>query len=453
MSDDVVYGMIEDDSEMLWLATNNGLCQFDPVEERFKRFDVQDGILSNEFNINSNHKTRSGVLYLGGVNGVSSFYPASYSETSPKPPVLFTRFVKYSEGQPIEIPIASSIHLKHFENTFTVDFSALDFINPFKNTYEYYLENYESEWNVLEGGLHQVEYRKLPPGSYTLHVIGSNNLGVSDDALINIKIIPAWWQTILFRVSIIALGIFLIALFIYIRNRTINRKHRMETQILTIENELVQSQKFALRSQMNPHFIFNALNSIQNFVLKNDVDSANYYLSNFSIMMRRVLEYSQNNFITLHEELELIKLYLKMEKLRFSNKFDTEIIVDPEIDVHLIRIPPMLLQPYLENSILHGLQLIKHRGLLSLKIKYRGDVMALIVEDNGIGRARARQIRQKQYHKSRGLKNIEKRIQLYNKLNPNPIQVRIEDLADEKGNPSGTRVSLEIPIHYEDPDQ
>jgi LytS/YehU family sensor histidine kinase len=227
----------------------------------------------------------------------------------------------------------------------------------------------------------------------------------------------------------------------------------METQLLTIENELVQSQKFALRSQMNPHFIFNALNSIQNFVLKNDVDSANYYLSNFSIMMRRVLEYSQYNFITLYEELELIKLYLKMEKLRFSNKFDTEIEIDPQIDVHLIRIPPMLLQPYLENSILHGLQLIKHKGLLKLIINYRGDVMDLIVEDNGIGRERASQIRQKQFHKSKGLKNIEKRIDLYNKLNPSPIKVSIQDLSDDKGNPSGTRVNLEMPIHYEDPEQ
>jgi len=203
---------------------------------------------------------------------------------------------------------------------------------------------------------------------------------------------------------------------------------------------------------MNPHFIFNALNSIQNFVLKNDVDSANYYLSNFSIMMRRVLEYSQNNFITLREELDLIELYLKMEKLRFSNKFDTRITVAPEIDVHLIRIPPMLLQPYLENSILHGLQLISHRGLLSLHIRERGKVMDIIIEDNGIGRERANQIRQKQFHKSKGLKNIEKRIQLYNKLNLQPIRINIEDLNDDQGNPIGTRVNLEVPIHTEDPD-
>ena len=453
LSDNVVYGIIEDDDGFLWLPTNNGLSHFDPIEERFNKFDVQDGILSNEFNINSLYKTKSGEIFLGGVNGSTSFYPQNTVGSKQKPPVMFTRFVKYVEGNAIEVPVSSSLQLKHYENSFAVDFAALDFLNPFKNTYEYYLENFDTDWIILEGGLHQVEYRKLKPGSYNLHVFGSNNLGISDEAQLSIKIIPAWWQRIIFKIGIISLGILFLGLVLYARNNNVSRKHHMEKQILTIENELVQSQKFALRSQMNPHFIFNALNSIQNFVLKNDVDSANYYLSNFSVMMRRVLEYSQNNFITLYEELELIELYLKMEKLRFSNKFETKIIVDPKIDVHQIRIPPMLLQPYLENSILHGLQLIKHKGLLSLIIHERGDVMDIIVEDNGIGRARARQIRQKQFHQSKGLKNIEKRIQLYNKLNANPIKINIEDLTDEQGNAKGTRVSLEMPIHNEDPTQ
>lgn len=225
----------------------------------------------------------------------------------------------------------------------------------------------------------------------------------------------------------------------------------MEKQLLTIQNELVQSQKFALRSQMNPHFIFNSLNSIQNFVLKNDVDSANYYLSNFSVLMRRVLEYSQYNLITLYEEIQLIELYIKMEKLRFSDKFDIRIIVDPKIDMHMVKIPPMLLQPYLENAILHGLQLIKHKGILSVRFKDHIHEMLIEIEDNGIGRERANVIRSKQAHKSKGLKNIEKRIELYNKINPRPIEVSIEDLIVD-GSPTGTLVKLIIPYELDDPD-
>lgn len=201
---------------------------------------------------------------------------------------------------------------------------------------------------------------------------------------------------------------------------------------------------------MNPHFIFNSLNSIQNFVLKNDVDSANYYLSNFSTLMRKVLEYSQHNYITLAEELELINLYLKMETLRFSQKFDVEIRIDPTIDQHLVKIPPMLLQPYLENAIIHGLPLIKHKGILLVWVQDHPDHMSIIIEDNGIGRAKASAIRKRSGHKSKGLENIEKRIQLYNKISEHPLKVEIIDLTNETGDSTGTRVQINIPYEMDD---
>jgi LytS/YehU family sensor histidine kinase len=201
---------------------------------------------------------------------------------------------------------------------------------------------------------------------------------------------------------------------------------------------------------MNPHFIFNSLNSIQNFVLKNDVDSANYYLSNFSILMRKVLEYSQYNFITLAEELEMIQLYLKMEKMRFSRKFEVEIKVSTDIDQHMVRIPPMLLQPYLENAILHGLQLIKHKGLLQVLVEDHEDFMSILIIDNGIGREKARSIRERTGHKSKGLANIEKRIQLYNKISEKHLAVNIIDLFDNNGEPAGTRVEIRVPYDMEE---
>lgn len=224
----------------------------------------------------------------------------------------------------------------------------------------------------------------------------------------------------------------------------------MEKRLLTTRNELIRSQKFALRSQMNPHFIFNSLNSIQNFVLKNDVDSANYYLSNFSTLMRKVLEYSQYNYITLNEELDMIRLYLKMEHMRFSKKFELEIKVDPKIDQHLVRIPPMLLQPYLENAILHGLQLIKHKGLLEVLVSDMGYYMVIKIIDNGIGREKAKAIRERSGHKSRGLANIEKRIQLYNSLSDKPLSVNIFDITNDQGEPAGTRVEITVPYDMED---
>ncbi len=129
--------------------------------------------------------------------------------------------LKYTEDEAVSVPVSPVIHLKHSENSFAVYFAALDFLNPLKNSYEYYLENFDSGWDVLEGGLHQVEYRKLRPGNYKLHVIGSNNLGISDEASISIRIIPAWWQTLLFKIGVVSLSLLLIGLIIHLRTSNI----------------------------------------------------------------------------------------------------------------------------------------------------------------------------------------------------------------------------------------
>jgi len=452
LTDNIVYGMIEDKDGFFWLSTNNGLSRFDPIEEIFIKFDVQDGLPSNEFNFNGTYQTSDGEIFMAGVNGITSFFPLGYEGFSEPPSVQFTEIFVHDEGTIREFPLKDKIELQYYQNSFHISFAALDYLNPFKNKFEYQLENFDDTWTSLDMGVHQVEYRKLPPGDYTLHVIGSNSMGTSAEALMDIKIHAAWWQTLIFKALVTSLSLFLIGAFIFFRYYSFKRKHSMEKQLLTIENELVQSQKFALRSQMNPHFIFNSLNSIQNFVLKNDVDAANYYLSNFSMLMRRVLENSQHNMIILDEEIQLIKLYIKMEKLRFSDKFDVDIHIDPKIDVHIIRIPPMLLQPFMENAILHGLQLIKHKGLLKINFVHRDNGMDILIEDNGIGRTKANAIRKTQMHKSKGLKNIDKRIQLYNKINPRPISVSINDLFNDQNEPCGTRVTLNLPYETDEPE-
>ena len=451
LSDDIVYGMSEDQYGYFWITTNNGLSRFDPSEERFIDFDVQDGLLSNEFNLNGIFTREDGEVFVGSVNGISSFFPMGQTAPSETTTLQFTRFVIHDGRDGIEVPVNKPINLQYDENSFSVSFAVMDFTNPYKNRFEYRLDNYDESYTSIVDGRHQVEYRKLPPGTYTLTVKGYNSFGTSTQDSLTITIIPAWFQTLFFKVFSVSFILALTSLIIYIRYKGISHRHQMEKKLLTIQNELIQSQKFALRSQMNPHFIFNSLNSIQNFVLKNEVDAANYYLSNFSILMRRVLEYSQFNLINLDEEIQLIDLYIKMEKLRFSNKFDVLVDVDPEIDVHSVKIPPMLLQPYLENAILHGLQLIKHKGLLHVRFIDQVNNMAIEIRDNGIGRTRAKEIRAKQMHKSKGLINIEKRIQLYNKINPDPIEVTITDLY-ENDQPAGTLVKLIIPYELDEPE-
>ncbi len=451
LPDNIVYGVDEDRDGILWLITNNGLCRFDPALERFTNFDVNDGLLSNEFNVNGILNRENGEMVLCGVQGGLSFFPHKAWRSSEMPVMQLSRFRVHVGNQSVDIPIHDSIRLRHDENTISIDFSCMDFLYPFKNQYQYRLIGYDNDWTKLPVGAHQAEYRKIKPGHYSFQVKGTNSLGLTGPQKeVSIRIIPAWYQTPLFKITSTLLALALVAFLILLRLIHLRNRHEMEKQLLTTQTELIRSQKFALRSQMNPHFIFNSLNSIQNFILKNDVDSANYYLSNFSSLMRKVLEFSLYNYITLAEEIELINLYLKMEKLRFSKKFDIQIRIDSAIDQHLIKIPPMLLQPYLENAILHGLQLTPYKGLLKIEIQDHSDHMEIQIEDNGIGRERARAIRERTGHKSKGLANIEKRIQLYNKISLKPLSVNIDDLKNEKGEASGTRIRLVIPYEMEE---
>jgi tetratricopeptide (TPR) repeat protein len=200
----------------------------------------------------------------------------------------------------------------------------------------------------------------------------------------------------------------------------------------------------SLRSQMNPHFIFNALNSVNHFVAQNDERTANKFLSEFSRLMRLVLENSQEDFIPLLKEEEIITLYLKLEHYRFRDKFDYEIVMDEQINREAIEIPPMLVQPYIENAVWHGLRYKDQKGFLSVRFAQVESELTITVSDNGIGRKRSAEIKtqNQRKHESTGLKNIRERLGIINKVYKCNYRVKIEDLESDHG----TRVTLSIPI-------
>lgn len=202
----------------------------------------------------------------------------------------------------------------------------------------------------------------------------------------------------------------------------------------------------SLRSQMNPHFIFNALNSLNQFVAENDERTANKFLSEFSRLMRLVLENSQLDFISLLREEEIIMLYLKLEHYRFRDKFDYEIRIDEDINKELVYVPPMLIQPYIENAVWHGLRYKNEKGFLSIHIKRHGDEKLLVeIADNGIGRKRSVELKteNQKKHESTGLKNIRERLRIINTIYKSDYQVAIEDI----GNDLGTKVLLQLPVN------
>lgn len=202
----------------------------------------------------------------------------------------------------------------------------------------------------------------------------------------------------------------------------------------------------SLRSQMNPHFIFNSLNSVNSFIAQNDERKANKYLSDFSSLMRSVMENSKHDFVPFSSEIEILELYLKLEHFRFQDKFDYTIEIDESINQSDVEIPPMLIQPYIENAVWHGLRYKKEKGFLELKITKEGESLSAIITDNGIGRGKSQEMKTKHQkaNTSTGLKNTETRLKIINEIYKTQFTVSIKDL-DEK-NRTGTIVKIKIPI-------
>lgn len=214
-----------------------------------------------------------------------------------------------------------------------------------------------------------------------------------------------------------------------------------------LREDLDHYMQVALRKQMNPHFIFNSLNSIQSFILQNDKLSANIYLSKFAGLMRKVLENSQHHLITLEKEIEVLKLYIELEEQRFDNKFICSWIIDSNVDLSSHKLPPLILQPYIENAIWHGLLHKEGERMLTIRIMKKAEQLICTIEDNGVGRVAAMAIsKNKSNHESLGTKITQKRIDLINSLNKSGIGVQYFDLCDEDGLANGTRVELTIPV-------
>ncbi|NER12633.1 sensor histidine kinase [Leptobacterium flavescens] len=229
-------------------------------------------------------------------------------------------------------------------------------------------------------------------------------------------------------------GILMIALVAFLFYRT-TKQQKLANNLLALKS---------LRSQMNPHFIFNALNSVNNFIAKSDERSANRYLSEFSTLMRSVLENSEEDFIPLSRELELIELYTKLEHSRFAEKFEYEIKIDENVEIGQFEIPPMLLQPYIENAIWHGLRYKEDKGWLKIHFSQPdADHLRVEVEDNGVGRKQsvALKTENQKKQKSKGMSNIQKRIAILNDMYKDRIDVHVEDL---NGDGTGTRVMLTL---------
>jgi len=251
------------------------------------------------------------------------------------------------------------------------------------------------------------------------------DLALAEQRLINESNSRQKWLIYSLVFGLLLLGL---VTFFYYRS---NQQQKLSNNLLALKS---------LRTQMNPHFIFNALNSVNNYIAKSDERSANRYLSEFSKLMRAVLENSEEDFIPLSKELELLQLYVKLEHSRFPDKFDYEVSIDQHIDIASYQIPPMLLQPYIENAIWHGLRYKKTKGFLKIEmIQKDKESIEILVVDDGIGRKKSASLKtqNQKMQKSKGMGNIKRRVAILNDMYKDKVAIKIVDLNDDG---SGTKV-------------
>jgi uncharacterized membrane-anchored protein YhcB (DUF1043 family) len=318
--------------------------------------------------------------------------------------------------------------------------------NPDKVLYIHKLEGFETSWSPPTSQ-NNVTYSNLPPGNYVFKVRCCNNQGVwsMEPLTFLFSVDYPFWQHWWFALLILSfIGLVIFSIF-RIRLNQVKKEQEKEskTQIEIAKNELK-----ALRAQMNPHFLFNSLNSIQHYIINNKGEEAVFYLNRFAKLMRMILNNSEKSSITLNEEIEALKIYIDLERMRFSNLFNYEIIIDQNLDSDYEQIPAMLLQPYVENAILHGLTPKDSSGFLKITFFIKDNFIHVYIEDNGIGRKKAQELKNqsRKNHASMGMKITTDRLRLLSDVQQASYSVNFTDLYDAKQNPIGTRVEISWPL-------
>jgi sensor histidine kinase YesM len=273
-----------------------------------------------------------------------------------------------------------------------------------------------------------------------------NNIWNTEPASFSFSITPPVWQRWWFRAAGVSVIAVLVWLIFHLRLKRIQAKNKVIQERLEMEKSILELEQEAARLQMNPHFIFNCLNSIQGFISTNDPFQAKKYLAKFAKLMRLILENAREEFIPLQNEINMLENYLELEKLSTQPPFEFSITVDEAIDPEHIQVPPMMIQPFIENAIIHGLKRKDSVGSISIHFKTKGEILFCSIRDNGIGRKKAADIngQTRGQHKSTAIAITQKRLEQYGAHRNVKAGVEIIDLVVE-GTPTGTEVIVSTP--------
>lgn len=440
LASDKIYEITADSSDNIWISTNKGLTKANFAFDKkicFTSFNETNGLPSNEiikisaFGNRIFCATRDRLFFFNTLNLTKNLVP---------PPIM----VSNCTINGLDYDYKKVSPLKYYENNLKLILNRLSYKGSGHYNYMYKLWGFDSDYNY--SNYNTINYNNLPPGNYTLEIYAINNDGIKSKTPVKIIFLigPPFWLKWWFILCEIATVLFLIYLIIKWRVNGIE-KREMEKTILN--KKIAEHQMNALRAQMNPHFIFNAINSIQHFILENNKELAYHYLAQFSKLIRLVLDNSRKNVIPLAKEIETIELYIDLEKIRFETPFTFLLHIENDIDIDEILVPPMLIQPFIENSIRHGLSPKKEDGLLKLNYRISNDELHITLIDNGIGREAAKTANQpNKKHISAGLPITFDRINLLKEEYRTNAKIEIVDLYNENNQPLGTKVEIVLPI-------
>jgi ligand-binding sensor domain-containing protein/anti-sigma regulatory factor (Ser/Thr protein kinase) len=459
-----VVGIVGGGEKYLWLGTEGGIFRLDlevfnqQGEVELDHFTRTEGLPSLEVNANALMVDSRSNIWIGTTEGAVRC-PVEVKKNSVRlRPRTNLVEVRSSLGQDWDklgfattrkggLPIGLKIPFER--NRIAFKYIAISTENPLGVRYRFKLEGYEEEWSEVTRTTN-ASYANLSPGPYTFMVKAANEAEdwEVEPERFSFYIKPAFHQTTLFRV-LVFLALLLAGYITYriIADRT---RRRREKEQMKFKAEKLALEHQALYAMMNPHFTFNALQSIQYYIIRQDKVAANKFLSRFAKLVRKNLESTRNEFISLEEELSRLDLYLSLEKMRFKDKFDYEVILEEGVDQSETIVPPMIFQPFVENSIKHGINPLEKDGVITVKISpFDAEHLQVIIRDNGIGieASKARRASRPSDHVSRGMQITQDRLALFAKMTGKSYEVKTEELKNEDGSVAGTQVSILLPLN------
>jgi len=441
----------------LFVGTNNGvyfLSELNKSEVHVHHLGIPEGILDLETNINSGFVDRAGILWFGTASGLVRYDQRLFKALHATPSIsvkgMLVNYLNEAAqyGERINsYGFPGLLDLPYTKNNLTIEFEGVDLDNYTGLRYQYWLEGLDQGWSPLTLNA-LISFNGLPSGSYILHArcidaAGRRSREFVLPITVNAPFYLSWWFLTL---AIIALTS---VIWWFIRNRLDRERDKVEREKLEYKSRLLHLEQRSLNASMNRHFIFNSLNSIQYFINTQDKVAANRYLTNFAQLIRKNLDSSdEGNLVSLQQELERLELYLSLESMRFNQRFEYHIQCDEHIDTEVVIIPAMMIQPFLENSIIHGiLPNEAQKGKIELIIELDKEVLTIRVKDNGVGieHSLSQKLESKGDHESKGTEITLKRIELLKKLTQKEFElIGPRQVFHTDGSIAGTEVLLKF---------